>query len=167
MKMRKLLVLLFGALILVATHYSIFSREDLLAHGQLVLLRLAPVDPRSLMQGDYMELRFDIANDLRKVLADEVSTDGNVVVAVSEDGVAEFARIDNGSALAPDERLMQFRLRNRKVMFATNAFFFEEGTAYIYSQARFGEFRVGRDGEAILTHLRTDDLQRLGSGWAG
>ncbi|MFX7329222.1 GDYXXLXY domain-containing protein, partial [Acinetobacter baumannii] len=34
------------------------QKEMLLKEGQLVLLPLAPVDPRSLMQGDYMALRY-------------------------------------------------------------------------------------------------------------
>ena len=38
------------------------------------------------------------------------------------------------------------------------AFFFEEGTAARYANARYGEFRVSDDGDMILTGLR--DAQR-------
>ena len=165
--MRRLLVMLFGVLILIVTHQAIYSRERLITQGQVVLLRLAPVDPRSLMQGDYMRLRFEVANDLRKVLGDADVVDGHVIIAAADDGVAAFVRIDDGSALAANERRMRFRLRGGRVKFGTNAFFFEEGTAGVYSQARYGEFRVDTDGEAILTHLRGDGLQRLQPGSAG
>ncbi|MET0346848.1 MAG: GDYXXLXY domain-containing protein [Casimicrobiaceae bacterium] len=40
----------------------------------------------------------------------------------------------------------------------TNAFFFEEGTGDRYAGARYGEFRVAPDGEAILTGLRDGAL---------
>jgi uncharacterized membrane-anchored protein len=45
--------------------------------------------------------------------------------------------------------------------FATNAFFFQEGTARRYEAARYGEFRVAPDGELLLTGLRDKDLQAL------
>ena len=165
--MRRLLVMLFAVLILIVTHHAIYSRERLITQGEVVLLRLAPVDPRSLMQGDYMALRFEITNDLRKVLSNSDVADGHVVIALADDGVGSFARIDDGSALAADERRMRFRLRAGKIKFGTNAFFFEEGTAGVYSQARYGEFRVGKDGEAILTHLRGEERRRLRPGSAG
>lgn len=165
--MRRLLVMLFGVLILIVTHHAIYSRERLVTEGEVVLLRLAPVDPRSLMQGDYMRLRFEVADQLRKVLGDLAVADGHVVIAMEGDHVGGFSRIDDGSALAPNERRMRFRLRDRGVKFGTNAFFFEEGTAAVYSQALYGEFRVDTDGEAILTHLRGERLQRLQPGPAG
>ena len=63
-------ILLWGGLLLalaVANH-GIFKRERILSDGRVLLLELAPVDPRSLMQGDYMALRFAAADDIRKAL---------------------------------------------------------------------------------------------------
>jgi uncharacterized membrane-anchored protein len=48
------------------------------------------------------------------------------------------------------------------VKFATNAYFFQEGTAKAYQRARYGEFRVSPSGELLLTHLRGEQLERLG-----
>jgi len=160
--MRRTLVILFGILIFVVTHYAIYSRERLLTDADVVLLRLAPVDPRSLMQGDYMRLRFEVATTLRRALGEKDVADGRVVLAVDADGVGTYSRIDDGDALGADERRMRFRLRDGGVRFGTNAFFFEEGTAAVYARARYGEFRVDSGGAAILTHLRGEDLQRLG-----
>ena len=42
---------------------SILQKEELLSNGQLILLELVPVDPRSLMQGDYMRLRYAISEN--------------------------------------------------------------------------------------------------------
>ena len=69
--MRKGIVIVAGLIILALANYSIYSRERLLTEGNLVLLQLAPVDPRSLMQGDYMALRMQAANDLRSRVAKE------------------------------------------------------------------------------------------------
>ena len=61
--MRKTFVIAAGVLMLAAVNWGIYARERLLAGGRVVMLELAPVDPRSLMQGDYMALRFKAADD--------------------------------------------------------------------------------------------------------
>ena len=60
--------LLWGGLLvaLVVINYGIAGREKILRDGRVLLLELAPVDPRSLMQGDYMTLSFDAATDIRE-----------------------------------------------------------------------------------------------------
>ena len=47
--MRKGIALLAGVAVLVLANYAIYSRERLLTEGSVVLLHLAPVDPRSLI----------------------------------------------------------------------------------------------------------------------
>src|SRR5690554_4287550 len=47
-------------LVLAVACYLVYGFERTLRDGQLVLLELAPADPRSLMQGDYMALRFAV-----------------------------------------------------------------------------------------------------------
>jgi len=160
--MRKAIVLVTGLLILVLVNYSIYSRERLLTEGSLVLLQLAPVDPRSLMQGDYMALRFQVANDLRSHINKETAHDGHVVVSIDDRRVGTFARIDDGSPLGASEACMRYRMRNQQIKFGTNAFFFQEGDAQLYGKARYGEFRVDNEGESILTALRDEQLAVLG-----
>ena len=123
-----------------------------------MLLELAPVDPRSLMQGDYMALRYRIANDAFP--GRTIGADGYIVVTTDADGVAKFERIDDGT-LRPGEIRLRYRWRDDGLKFATNAYFFEEGTASRYNGARFGEFRVGSDGEMILTRLRDANRKPL------
>jgi len=160
--MRKVIVLVTGLLILVLVNYSIYSRERLLTEGSLVLLQLAPVDPRSLMQGDYMALRFQVANDLRSHINKETAHDGHVVVSIDDRRIGTFARIDDGSPLGASEARMRYRMRNQQIKFGTNAFFFQEGDAQLYGRARYGEFRVDDKGESILTALRDEQLAVLG-----
>ena len=50
--MRKGIVVLAGLALLVGVNVTILSRERLIDDGTIVLLELAPVDPRSMMQGD-------------------------------------------------------------------------------------------------------------------
>ena len=168
--MRRLVVLLGGLLVLGTANLAIWQKEDLLANGRAVLLPLAPVDPRSLMQGDYMALRFQLASDAFGWTGARWSSgsrkdmlhDGFLVVTVDGDGVAKFRRIDDGKPLAADEVRIRFRVRNGEPKIGTNAFFFQEGHARYYERARFGEIRLAPDGDLLLTALRGEERQRLG-----
>ena len=151
--MRKAIVALAALAILAAVNVTIASRETILASGRVVLLELAPVDPRSLMQGDYMALRFRLGNDAFGSARGAHPADGHVVVAIDAEGVGKFARIDDGSPLRAGEARLRYRWRDGP-RFGTNAYFFEEGEASRYAGARYGEFRVSDNGEAILTGLR-------------
>lgn len=156
--------LIFGglALVLAVPGALVAGKERLIAVGEPVLLELAPRDPRSLMQGDYMALRFRLEVDAFGRGRHDELEDGRLVVKVDERGVGRFARRDGGEPLAADERRLRYRVRNGRVKFATNAYFFQEGHARYYAQARYGEFRVSNAGELLLTHLRGEDLERLG-----
>jgi uncharacterized membrane-anchored protein len=159
--MRKLVAFLAGLAVLAFVNYGIYQREQLLTDGRIVLLRLAPVDPRSLMQGDYMRLNFEVATQAFPFARrEELNNDGHLVVAVDGNHVATFRRIDNGQPLAPGELRLRYRVRNGAPQFATNAWFFEEGSGRAFQDAAFGEFRVADDGEMILTGMR-DSSGRL------
>lgn len=152
-----------GLVILAITNFSILGRERLLADGLLVLLETAPVDPRSLMQGDYMALRFRVADQvLGRSTAKQGLDDGHLVLKLDDQGVGQFQRFDEGTALAPGEFRMRYRIRDQRPKFATNAYFFQEGTAALYTGAKYGEFRVGTNGESILTGLRSASREPLG-----
>lgn len=162
--MRNVILVGMTMILLVAVNFNIYQREQLISSGRVVLLELAPVDPRSLMQGDYMALRFKVATEAfnREKLATQ--EDGHLVVRLDERNVATFSRFAASEIVAENEVLFRYRIRNGRPKFATNAFFFEEGRAGDYEKARYGEFRVAPDGEAILTQLRDKDLTVLGSG---
>ena len=137
--------------VLVAVNGGIFAKERIRANGQVIFLELAPVDPRSLMQGDYMALRFEITNNL------SAEAPGSAPLSVDERGIATL----NPSPAAADLRI-RYRVRNGQVWLGTNAYFFQEGTAQRYEAARFGEFRVDREsGEAVLVGLADGDLKTL------
>ena len=65
MKKYKWIVILVNlVIVLFLFNRSVVEKENLLENGKLVLLELAPVDPRSLMQGDYMRLSYEISQGL-------------------------------------------------------------------------------------------------------
>jgi uncharacterized membrane-anchored protein len=113
------------------------------------------------MQGDYMALRFRVADAALPRGTTGMPADGRLVLAVGPDEVANFRRFDDGAPLAADEARLRYRLRNGTAKLATNAYFFEEGQGARYAGARYGEFRVAEDGEAILTGVRDKDRKPL------
>jgi uncharacterized membrane-anchored protein len=173
--MRRWIVAGWCLLALAVVNVSVAMKERLLGEGRIVYLQLAPVDPRSLMAGDYMALRFAVANqalpllereepsDKRRFNAALRAVDGQLVVALDERAVGTFRRIDNGSPLAADEVRLRYRVRNGTLKFATNAFFFQEGHAGRYQAARYGQFRVAPDGDLLLTALCDTTLEVLGA----
>ena len=162
--MRKLVALVAGLAMLGFVNFGIWQREQLVTGGRVVLLRLSPVDPRSLMQGDYMRLNFEVADRAFPWRSRPRRGDGHVVVGLDRQGVGHFRRIDRGGALARDEIKLRYRIRGGDAKFATPAYFFEEGQAPAFEPAQYGEFRVAEDGEMILIGLRDAGLRPLGGG---
>lgn len=139
----------------------IVRKEAVLAAGETVLLELAPVDPRSLLQGDYMTLRYALVRDLpdRGALA----PDGALVVTRDRDGVARFVRVDDGRPLQPGELRLRYKRRGHEVSLGAESFFFPEGEGPTLERARYGELAVAPSGESVLIGLRDADRHPLGT----
>ncbi|RKZ93014.1 MAG: hypothetical protein DRR19_02445 [Candidatus Parabeggiatoa sp. nov. 1] len=157
--MYRLLVLAVAVIVLALVNYEIYNKEHLLAEGTTVLLELAPVDPRSLIQGDYMILRYKIA-DLPEL--SDTEKDGYLVIERNENQVAKFKRIyDDVTPLQMDEILLRFRKRGRGIRLGAESFFFQEGHAEYYDNARYGELRVAPSGDSVLVGLRDETFKDL------
>ncbi|KQP43178.1 GDYXXLXY domain-containing protein [Pseudorhodoferax sp. Leaf274] len=158
-----LLVLVGGLATLVVANTGIWRNERLIAQGQPVFVALAPVDPRSLMQGDYMQLRFQLPTDTQDRLAQPQSgTRPQAVARRDARGVAELLRVAApGEPLADGEFTITLAPKNGHWTLVTDAWFFREGEADRFAQARYGEFRVAPDGRALLVGLADAKLQAL------
>jgi uncharacterized membrane-anchored protein len=149
--MTRCVIVVGAVIVLVAVNGSIFAKERIKTHGQRIYLELGSVDPRSLMQGDYMALRFRITDSMS---ADE---SGSAALRIDARGVATLE-----PQPAKDSPRLRYRVRNRGIWLGTNAYFFEEGTGERYATARYGEFRLDRDsGEAVLVGLADENLRAL------
>ena len=162
MTITRVLIVLGAAIVLAVVNVSIVGKERVIRDGAVVFLELGPRDPRSLMQGDYMALRFEIAREIEAsargdgALSREGET-GIAEIAIDARSVASLAQ--NGNAA---NAKLRYRIRDGAVWLGTNAFFFEEGTERRYALARYGEFRVDKgSGDAVLVGLRDADLKPL------
>jgi uncharacterized membrane-anchored protein len=162
--MRKAVVIAAGIALLAFVNFGIYQRELLVTQGKVVLLKLSPIDPRSMMQGDYMRLNFEAADQAFPFQRRKELADGHLIVALDPQGVGHFRRFADAGPLAADEIALRYRIRGGQPNFATNAYFFEEGQAPAYQNALYGEFRVAADGEMILTGLRDAHFKALKGG---
>lgn len=158
--------LLIGATALatvVVANLAIRQKEDTIARGQPVFVELVPVDPRSLMQGDFMRLNFRLPTDVEHQLDSLLTRQRPQAVARRDArGVATLLRIDSGNgALAPDELRIELAPKNGRWILVTDAWFFKEGEAERWSRAKYGEFRVAADGRALLVGMADAELRRI------
>ncbi len=161
-QMRLIVMGVMAVIILGFVNIEIAGKERIVSEGTVMLLRIAPRDPRSLLQGDYMALRYSMAREVATAADAAEISDGRIIVSLREKGEATFVGIYSGQALTAGQHLLQFRKRGDSVRLASDAFFFEEGQWQTYSGARFGEIRVDDEGNAVLVGLRDPEGEQMG-----
>ena len=157
------LVVVGLVLTLAVPNALVVQKERLLTRGTPMLLELAPVDPRSLIQGDYMSLDYALARQVADRQSQWPRT-GQLVVRLDDRGVAQFVRRhEPGTSLRPGEHLLTYRRRRGRMRVGTDAFHFQEGHAPRYQRARYGEVRVSSSGTSVLVGLRDSSRAVLGA----
>ena len=158
---RTLIAVAAGLLVLVTLNVFILQKERLRKTGTTMFLELAVHDPRSLLQGDYMALRYAVPEALAADTT--LAPEGRFVVRLDARGVAAIRRVHRpGERLGEDEHLLRYRRRGSEILLGPKAFYFQEGRGPEYAAARYGAFRVDADGDALLVGLRDADLNPLG-----
>jgi hypothetical protein len=148
-------------LTLAVANVGIWQKEDVIRHGKPVFVELAPVDPRSLMQGDYMALDFRVPRD--GFFESTLSWQRPVALAeIDSSGVARLVRIEGpGAVPGPNELRIELTPKRGRWTVVTDAYFFREGEGERFAQAKYGEFRVLPDGKALLVGLASADRQPI------
>ncbi len=158
-KYKSLIILINLIILLIFFNYSIVKKETILSEGKLVLLELAPVDPRSLIQGDYMELRYAISDE---VAIDSVSKRGFCVVQLQPNGIAKKVRLQTGKKpLFNNEYLIEYNIVDWAVHIGAESFFFEEGQSKKFEKAKYGGIKINKEGNSILIGLYDEHLKKI------
>ncbi len=154
----------FAVLVLVTVNLLILQKEALIREGRPVFVQLAPVDPRSLMQGDYMQLAYALPG------TDRWSRSGvplwgerrRVAVQLDERGIVRSSKVlAAGEAVPPGMLPVELTPADGGWTLVSNAWYFKEGTQARWTPARYGEFRLMPDGRALLVNLVGEDLRPL------
>ncbi len=163
--MRRALIWLGAVYVFGCFYVMIEQKESLRRNGLTIYLALAPVDPRSPLQGDYMALTYDVTNAVAKIQSDnqavDLPTHGTLVVALDDKSVGHFVRIFKGSALAPGEHLLKYYRPHWDFTIGAENYFIPEGSGEAFAKAAYGELKVSPDGTPILIALCDKDRQRI------
>ena len=160
MKIKKIIIFANLIFFFYLFNSQILGKEQLLKEGKLVLLELAPVDPRSLMQGDYMRLNYAIVNDIR--WDSIVPPRGYLMIKLDEKGIAKSLRIQKDIASANSDEIPVFYYHSDwSVNIGAESYFFQEGNADKFAKAKYGGIRVDKNGDNVLIGLFDEKLQLI------
>ncbi|QIL71322.1 DUF4401 domain-containing protein [Diaphorobacter sp. HDW4B] len=174
----RLVCLIAGALLIFGlVNWDVRGKEQVIANGQPVLVKLVPVDPRSLMQGDYMALRFDLPPQVQQGLKETLLPVARVRASLGVKGEAKvLGLLADGEKVGAGEIILPLKQLKGQWVLVTDAYFFPEGTGVVFERAKFGDFRVLPDGRALLVGLADKDgkpipvpraLPKKASPWIG
>lgn len=159
MKFKKLILGISVIAVFFSVGVSVVSREKLLKNGKTVLFELAPVDPRSIMQGDYMTLNYKIT---RVENDNKVPPRGYIVFTTDGLNVAKYIRFQKSrEPVNEDEMIIRYFCHKRDISIGSESFFFQEGDADIYARARYGGIKVAKSGESILFGLFDENRNEI------
>ena len=158
--MKKHINLAMAVVIVAVFIFGITQKEKLIAEGEVVYLALAPVDPRSIMQGDYMRLRYAIESQRIQFDDRNKPNTGFIRLKLDEKKVAEFVGFDDGQALGEQEIRFKYSKTRTRINLSPDSFLFQEGLRTTYAAAKYGIFRVSGD-EHLLVGLADGDLKEI------
>ena len=156
----------------------ILKNEQHLKQSESIYIRLAPVDPRSLIQGDYMALNYDLGFSGLPEQNNQTDIPLNDTVIKNKSSVVAYVALDAHRRVVKtsfEPRLLEmYPSTSHRIVLknpdnhldtlypASNSFLFAEGLAECYEAAQYAEFKVDQQGNAILASLRGGDLNTLG-----
>lgn len=163
-----LLVLIIAAIILT------YKSEQIISNGQDIYLKLAPRDPRSIMQGDYMSLNMDINNQIREYIVNETYgshdhwTDDQIEVLCKSQYVVittdscNVVRLQD--AIHPkyeNEMIIKLKHEGTYPIVPIKSFFFEEGSEKKYSAAKYAHVKVDLLGYLKVIALADENKEDI------
>lgn len=130
---------------------SIAEKEKVLQNGQLVLLEMAPIDPRAPLQGDYMQLNYKATAGIS---LDSIPNRGYCILRPIGSNVFENVRYQaNKAPIGKNELALRYTTDRHQIHLGSSVFFFQEGKAELYDSAHYAGMRIDDNGSGILVGL--------------
>ncbi|MDR1877106.1 MAG: GDYXXLXY domain-containing protein [Flavobacteriaceae bacterium] len=161
-KVKRVIIFLNLIGLLLFFNFAVIQKENLLEEGQLILLELAPVDPRSLMQGDYMRLNYAISRNTSSS-RDKLPKRGYCVVFLDSSKIAHLVRFqEKAIPLKENEILIKYYSEGGwNINIGAESYFFQEGNADKYDKAKYGGIKVDKEGNSLLIGLYDEDIKLI------
>ena len=176
-------LVLTALLAIVYVNLNAWQSQQIKLRGEILFLELAPLDPLSLVQGQYMRLRFGI-----ETRYDTTQEDYQIIQNNRGNGLAiinlDSRRIGTLNGLLTTNQWRQQQNRGDTILLQVhaqlldsrsesapfgfhsiriqqNSFLFQENTEDRYAKAKYGIFRVHENGRYILVDLADEQLRPL------
>jgi len=169
--MKKYLLLTYVIVLTAIFAFITVKKEKLFKSKQTVYLELAPVDPRSLMQGDYMQLNYALEQKAQNFVQSKfavVTVTGyidNRLVLVGLDLEKPHFKTKKIRLTSKGKKLkavkVRLQMRGGTLKIGANSFFFEEGQAKLFEKSKFGIYKLAKNGELLLYGMANVDLLQL------
>ena len=136
---------------------TVINNESNLKSAQEIIVKLAPRDPRSLLQGDYVILPYDITRAPQKAIKGKHMKKFRVVLT-PENNIYKFKEVITSTqnyALKQGDVLMNGKVQKRyRVVFGIENYFVEEGTGRdVERSAKYARVKIISKGDAFITEL--------------
>ncbi|OZI10371.1 hypothetical protein CEW92_17330 [Bacillaceae bacterium SAS-127] len=157
-------ILVIFVLQLAFISFTSWQKEQLLQNGQLVALKLEPLDPRSLLQGDYVQLNYEVHTQF---LDKQDSLEGNIHIILEKS--TESVRVNgkevpvykpktfvsaNEPAIVNEQKVtLQGKVKYGTLDLGIEHFFIPENTGQKWEDKNYALIRVATNGDAILETL--------------
>lgn len=144
-----------------------WQKEQLLQNGELVALELVPIDPRSMLQGDYVELRYAIHAAYQEQQQTGETTEGRLLVELRESNETivyqeehvpvyqpvQFHPADQSLKAQEGTVIIQGSGRFGQLDLGIEHFFIPEGSGAEWEEKNIALVRIAENGDAILEML--------------
>ncbi|WP_158963617.1 GDYXXLXY domain-containing protein [Myroides fluvii] len=143
---------------------AVWQKENTIHKGRLVLLELAPVDPRSLMQGDYMQLNYALNSQVNVLDKDKITKRGYITLALDRENRGVFKGINDALPTTEVDSFIVVKYFNWdgfSLSVGADSYFFQEGKDTLFEQAKYGGLRVDDKGNSVLIGLYKENLERI------
>ncbi len=157
--LKTILVAVNAVLLLGFIFYATIQKEKIRKEGQFVLIPLAPLDPRSLLQGDYMILNYDWSAFDN---SEQNFKRGCLVFKTTNESVLEAIRLSESiDDLKQGERCLKYYRSDYQIKIGAESYFFQEGNGKTFEAAKFAGLRVGENGDKLLVALYDENKKEI------
>lgn len=136
--------------------FNVAVSEISLLTGETIILQLEPIDPRSLMQGDYVILNYDISTlDADKHGRGLGKDRVKVVLQKNAQGVHVFKSFYRKDIrLAKEDVVLNGRITGNRVVYGIESYFVPEGTGLeVEKNANYAVVKIPLSGNAMVAGL--------------
>lgn len=157
---KKFLIILNIVVLFGAFGFSVYRQEQYLkAPG--FYLKLIPIDPRSIMQGDYMLLNYEVSNKaLENILKNDNIKKGYINIKLDKNNVGQYVSVS--SKPKSDKEIISafFTWGGTGVDMGINSYLFQEGDDKIFANAEYAHV-IPAKNRLILKELVDKDFKAL------